>query len=191
MYNLVTVKDTIRIPPRLFSTSLEESVIKAIQEQYEGRIDKDAGVVITVLNPREVGDGRVILGDGAAYHDVVFDILTFKPEMHEVVKGKVIDLTEFGAFIRFGPVDGLIHVSQVTDDFMSYNDKVGVLSGKTSKKTLKKGDVVTARIIAISMKDSVTESKINLTMRQTGLGKEDWNKEEKAEKKPKKEKEKK
>ena len=191
MYNLVTVKDTIRIPPRLFSASLEESVIKAIQEQYEGRIDKDAGVVITVLNPREVGDGRVILGDGAAYHDVVFDILTFKPEMHEVVKGKVIDLTEFGAFIRFGPVDGLIHVSQVTDDFMSYNDKVGVLSGKTSKKTLKKGDVVTARIIAISMKDSVTESKINLTMRQTGLGKEDWNKEEKAEKKPKKEKEKK
>ncbi len=191
MYNLVTVKDTIRIPPRLFSASLEESVIKAIQAQYEGRIDKDAGVVITVLNPREVGDGRVILGDGAAYHDVVFDILTFKPEMHEVVKGKVIDLTEFGAFIRFGPVDGLIHVSQVTDDFMSYNDKVGILSGKTSKKTLKKGDVVTARIIAISMKDSVTESKINLTMRQTGLGKEDWNKEEKAEKKPKKEKEKK
>jgi len=188
MYNLVTVKDTIRIPPRLFSASLEDSVIKAIQEQYEGRIDKDAGVVITVLNPREVGDGRVILGDGAAYHDVVFDILTFKPEMHEVVKGKVIDLTEFGAFIRFGPVDGLIHVSQVTDDFMSYNDKIGMLSGKTSKKTLKKGDIVTARIIAISMKDSVTESKINLTMRQTGLGKEDWNKEEKAEKKPKKEK---
>lgn len=187
MYNLVTVRDTIRIPPRLFSTSLEESVIKAIQEQYEGRIDKDAGVVITVLNPREVGDGRVILGDGAAYHDVVFDILTFKPEMHEVVKGKVIDLTEFGAFIRFGPVDGLIHVSQVTDDFMSYNDKAGMLSGKTSRKTLKKGDVVTARIIAISMKDSVTESKINLTMRQTGLGKEDWNKEE-AEKKPKREK---
>ena len=192
MYNLVTVRDTIRIPPRLFSASLEESVLKAIQAQYEGRIDKDTGVVITVLNPREMGDGKVILGDGAAYHDVVFDVLTFKPELHEMVRAKVIDLTEFGAFLRFGPVDGLIHVSQVTDDFMSYNNKVGILAGKTSKKTLKKGDEVTARIIAISMKDSVTESKINLTMRQVGLGKEEWykkeeQKEKKTEKKIKKE----
>jgi len=192
MYNLVTVRDTIRIPPRLFSASLEESVLKAIQAQYESRIDKDTGVVITVLNPREIGDGKVILGDGAAYHDVVFDVLTFKPELHEMVRAKVIDLTEFGAFLRFGPVDGLIHVSQVTDDFMSYNNKVGILAGKTSKKTLKKGDEVTARIIAISMKDSVTESKINLTMRQVGLGKEEWykkeeQKEKKTEKKTKKE----
>jgi len=191
MYNLITVRDTIRIPPRLFSASLEESVLKALQEQYEGRIDKDVGVVITIANPRDIGDGKIILGDGAAYHDVVFDIIAFKPEMHEMVRGKIIDLTEFGAFLRFGPVDGLIHVSQVTDDFMSYNDKVGVLAGKTSKKTLKKGDVVTARVIAISMKDSVTESKINLTMRQTGLGKEEWykkeeKKEEKEEKKEKK-----
>jgi DNA-directed RNA polymerase subunit E' len=188
MYNLVTVRDTIRIPPRLFSASLEESVLKALQEQYEGRIDKDVGVVITIANPRDIGDGKIILGDGAAYHDVVFDIVAFKPEMHEVVRGKIIDLTEFGAFLRFGPVDGLIHVSQVTDDFMSYNDKVGMLAGKTSKKTLKKGDIVTARVIAISMKDSVTESKINLTMRQTGLGKEEWYKKEekKEEKKAKK-----
>jgi len=191
MYNIVTVKDTIRIPPRFFSRSLEESVLKAIQEQYEGKIDKDIGVVITVLNPREVGDGKVILGDGAAYHDVVFDILTFKPELHEMVRGKVIDLTEFGAFLRFGPIDGLIHVSQVTDDFMSFNEKAGMLAGKSSRKTLKKGDTVTARIIAISMKDSVTESKINLTMRQTGLGKEEWYKKDekgakKAEKEPKK-----
>jgi DNA-directed RNA polymerase subunit E' len=72
---------------------------------------------------------------------------------------------------------------------MSYNNKVGILAGKTSKKTLKKGDEVTARIIAISMKDSVTESKINLTMRQVGLGKEEWyKKEEQKEKKTKKEK---
>lgn len=186
MYNLITIRDTIRIPPRLFSQSLEDSILKAIHEQYEGKIDKDVGVVITALNPREIGDGKVILGDGAAYHDVVFDILTFKPELHEMVRTKVIDLTEFGAFLRFGPIDGLVHVSQVTDDFMSYNDKVGVLAGKSSKKTLKKGDEVTARIIAISMKDTVTESKINLTMRQAGLGKEEWYKKEEKEAKKKK-----
>ena len=174
MYNLVTVRDTIRIPPKLFSASIEESVVKALRERYESRLDKKIGVVITVLNPREISDGKIILGDGASYHDVVFDALTFKPELHEMVKGKVSDITEFGAFIRFGPIDGLIHVSQVTDDFVRYNEKTDALAGKETKRVLKKGDIVNARVIAISLKNSVTDSKINRSMRQDGLGKEEW-----------------
>jgi len=47
---------------------------------------------------------------------------------------------------------------------------------------------VTARIIAISMKNNVTESKINLTMRQEGLGKEEWLKLKKKKTKAKKKK---
>jgi DNA-directed RNA polymerase subunit E' len=179
---MVTIKDIVRIPPKLFSKSLEKSVLNALREQYEGRMDKDLGVVITVANPREIGDGKIIPGDGAAYHNAVFDVLVFKPELHEMVKGKIIDITEFGAFVRFGPIDGLVHVSQVTDDFMSYNDKTTTLAGKDSKKILQKKDVVNARIIAISLKSTVTDSKINLTMRQLGLGKEAWYKGVKAKK---------
>jgi len=179
MYNLITIQDTIRIPPKLFSTDIKESITKALREQYEGIIDKDIGVIITVLNPREVSDGRIIHGDGGAYHNITFDAVSFKPEIHEVIKGKINDIAEFGAFVRFGPIDGLIHVSQVTDDFMSYNEKTGTLSGKESKKNLKKEDVVTARVIAVSIKNNVAESKINLTMRQEGLGKTEWNKKKK------------
>lgn len=176
MYEIVSITDTVRIPPKLFSNSLEESVVRALEGQYVGKIDKDIGVVISILNPRDISDGRIIPGDGAAYHDVVFDALAFKPELHEVVRAKVADLTEFGAFLRFGPIDGLVHISQIADDFVSYNDKTQCLAGKTGKHVIKKGDDVLARIIAVSMKDSIQESKINLTMRQFGLGKEDWTK---------------
>lgn len=174
MYNIITIRDTIRIPPKLFSKSLEDSVLKALIESYESKFDKDLGVVITVMNPREIGHGKIIPGDGAAYHDVVFDILTFKPEVHELVRGEISDITEFGAFMKFGPIDGLIHVSQIADDFMSYNEKNKVLSGRETKKVLKVGDEVMARIIAVSTKSTITESKINLTMRQEGLGKAEW-----------------
>ncbi|MFH0987173.1 MAG: DNA-directed RNA polymerase [Candidatus Micrarchaeota archaeon] len=174
MYNLVAVKDTIRIHPSLFSESLEKSVLAALREQYEGRIDSDLGVIVSVSNPTEMSDGKIILGDGAAYHDVVFEALTFKPEIHEVIRGTVSEITEFGAFVKFGPIDGLVHASQVTDDFMSYNEKMGGLLGRSSKKVLKKDDLVIARVIAVSMKNSVAESKINLTMRQEGLGMEKW-----------------
>jgi DNA-directed RNA polymerase subunit E' len=176
MYNVVTVKDTIRIPPKLFSKNLKKSVQKALMENYEGRLDDKLGVVISVFNPRDVSDGRIIAGDGAAYHDVVFDALVFRPELHEVIRGEISDITEFGAFIKFGPIDGLVHVSQVTDDFVSYNEKGKQLVGKESKRSLKVGDEVLARIIALSLKVSVADSKINLTMRQTGLGRENWTK---------------
>lgn len=176
MYEIVTIRDTVRIPPKLFSDSLEESAVKALEEQYVGRIDKDIGIMIGVLNPQEISSGKVILGDGAAYYDITFGVLVFRPELHEVIRAKVVDLTEFGAFLRFGPIDGLVHVSQVADDFVSYNDKTQCLSGKTGKHMVKRGDEVLARIIAVSIKDTIQESKINLTTRQTGLGKDGWGK---------------
>ncbi len=179
MYNIATIKDTIRIPPKLFSKNLEKSVQKALMENYEGKLDKDLGVVISVFNPREISDGRIIPGDGAAFHDIVFDALIFRPELHEVIRGEISDITEFGAFIKFGPIDGLVHVSQVTDDFVSYNEKAKMLVGKESKRSLKVGDEVLARVIALSLKNTIGESKINLTMRQPGLGKEEWAKKKK------------
>lgn len=52
--------------------------------------------------------------------------------------------------------------------------------GKSSKRSLKSGDTCVARIVAISHKGE--SPKIGLTMRQPGLGKLDWIKEEKAKK---------
>ena len=70
----------------------------------------------------------------------------------------------------------MIHISQTMDDFVSYSD-TGVLTGKDGKKILTQGDKCVARIVAISYKGE--EPKIGLTMRQPGLGKLDWVKEEK------------
>ncbi len=174
MYKEITVKDSVRIPPKYFGDSLKESVKNVLRDKYEGTLDPDQGVVLSIDNCRDVEQGKIIPGDGSAYHDVVFDMLTFKPENHEVVRGIVNDITNFGAFVRFGPIDALAHVSQVTDDYMSYNEKNDSLSGKETNRTLKKEDEVTARVIAVSLKSNVKESKVNLTMKQPGLGKEEW-----------------
>ena len=150
---------------------------------------KELGVVIAVSDIKELGFGRVLPGSGGSYHKIVFNALVFKPEIHEIIRGRISEITQFGAFISFGPIDGLIHKSQVTDDFMSFNEKTGTLTGKQTKRILKKDDEVLARIIAISLKNSVKESKINLTMRQEGLGKKEWYAEKK--KKTQKQKQKK
>lgn len=184
MYLISKIEDTVRVPPTLFDEPLEEIAFELLNESYVGMIDKKLGLMVTVKEIEEIGIGRVIMGDGAAYHNVTFTALFFKPDLQEIVEGEVIEITEFGAFIRMGPMDGLVHVSQVTDDYINYDAKRGALLGKESKKTLEEGDKVRARIVALSLKGkSSKETKIGLTMRQPGLGRPEWIEKEKRKKK--------
>ena len=106
--------------------------------------------------------------------------------MQEVVSGKIKDVADFGAFINMGPIEGMVHVSQTMDDFVSVT-KEKVLSGKETKRTLKIGDKVLARIVAVSYKD-ISNPKFGLTMRQPGLGKEEWNQDDSVTEEPEKKK---
>src|SRR3990167_3355960 len=172
MFYKLELKDHIRVPPNLFNLPLEEAVIKRIKTKYNGFISKDLGIVVDVSGMKDIGEGVIIPGDGASYYDVSFELLTFKPEMQEVVVGKIKDIAEFGAFINIGPIDGMIHVSQTMDDFVSFS-KDKTLAGKESKRVLRPNDICRARIIAVSFKDPLNP-KLGLTMRQNGLGKLDW-----------------
>lgn len=177
MYQIVTIEDRIRVPPHLFKQKLEESVEGAIKDGYEGVFNKEIGVLLLLIEVKEIGEGTVLPGDGAVYYDAEFEMLVWKPELQEVVRGFVSEITEFGAFVRIGPVEGMVHLSQVMDDYVNYS-KSGALQGKETNKTLKQGDEVVTRIIAISFKTSETP-KIGLTMRQESLGKPEWLEEEK------------
>jgi DNA-directed RNA polymerase subunit E' len=95
--------------------------------------------------------------------------------MQEIVEGEVVEIVKFGAFVGLGPFDGLLHVSQITNEYISYDEKNSRLASKESNKALSEGDRVRARIIAVSLNEKdPRDSKIGLTMRQTGLGKLEW-----------------
>lgn len=174
MYVVCTVNDTIRVPPNKFSEDTNKTILKTAQEQYEGLVDEDLGVVVAVINASKAGDGKVVPGDGAAYFDADLDLLMYKPVIQEVVEGSISEITEFGAFIKTGPLEGLIHVSQIMDDYINHDAKLPGFVGKESGKKLTKNDTVLARIVTVSLKATIPESKIGLTMRQFGLGKDEW-----------------
>ncbi|NQU98191.1 DNA-directed RNA polymerase [Candidatus Woesearchaeota archaeon] len=172
MFYKVKVKDHVRVPPEKFGLDLKQAVIEEIKAKYGGFISKELGMVIDVSNLEDVGEGIIIPGDGASYYQSTFDLLTFEPEMQEVIPGKIRDIADFGAFITMGPIDGMIHISQTINDFVSFS-KDKVLQGKDSKRSLKVNDKCRARIIQVSYKD-IANPKIGLTMRQQGLGRDDW-----------------
>ncbi len=179
MFYLIEVEDHIRVEPKLFGLPTLESVEKQLKETYAEYYDKEIGKVITIIEVIEVGEGVIIPGDGAAYYRSRFKLLVWKPELQELVYGIISEITNFGAFMDLGVMKGMIHISQTMDDYVSFN-KSNSLIGKSSKRALKQGDLCLARIVAISHKGG--ELKIGLTMRQPGLGKLEWIKEDQIKK---------
>lgn len=132
------------------------------------------GYVIAVTQVKVSPTGKIIPGDGATYHKVGFSLLTFYPKIQEIVEGEVVEVADFGAFVRIGPIDALLHVSQLMDDFISYDEKQGVLMGKETKRKLASGDQVRVRITAVSLGRAGSSGKIGVTARQPFLGKLEW-----------------
>lgn len=180
MYRIITVEDRIRVPPEKLGKDVKKAVKLAISDQMEGVVDSRLGVVLSVTSIDKVGEGEIQPGDPGVYYNCEFKLLSFKPEPQELVNGEVIDNTEFGAFVRIGAMDGLIHISQLMDDFVSFDGKNSIFLGKESRRTLKEGDLVRARVISVSL--GKEENKLGLTMRQPMLGALQWIEEEKRKK---------
>ena len=177
MFKLITLQDTIRIPPETFGNPLEKVGREQVKQKYEGVVDEELGYVIAVTTIEVSPIGKIIPGDGATYHKVSFSLLTFYPIIQEVVEGDVVEIADFGAFVRIGPVDALLHVSQLMDDYISYDEKQGVLLGKETKRKLTACDQVRVRITAVSLGRAGSSGKIGVTARQPFLGKLEWLKE--------------
>ena len=171
MFYITEIEDYVRVSQELFALPVDEAILKQLQISYKDFINKEIGSVIAVLEVMDVGEGVIIPGDGAAYYKCSYKILNYMPELQEIVFGEISEITNFGAFMSIGAMEGMIHVSQTMDDFVSFS-KSNSLIGKNSKRSLKKEDLCLARIIAISYK--AEQPKIGLTMRQPGLGKIEW-----------------
>ena len=179
MFYFAEVEDHVRVEPKLFGLPTMEAVDKQLRETYKDYYDREMGKAISVIDVLDVGEGVIIPGDGAAYYKTKFVLLIWKPEVHELVYGTISEITSFGAFINLGPMRGMIHISQTMEDYVSFS-KTNSLLGKSTKRSLKPGDLCVARIIALSHKGN--DPKIGLTMRQPGLGKIEWIKEDSVKK---------
>jgi len=175
MYMLTEVEKVVRIPPDKLGNDIEDVIDQLTWDAYEGRLGEDKAFTVLVRNVRPEGDGRIVHGDGAVYQTVKFDQLVFKPKENEIIEGVVVEVLKFGAFVRFGPLDGLLHISQVMDDRVDIDEANQRLIGEKNGRFLAVGDIVKARIVSIDLNEkNPQDSKIGLTMRQPGLGKLQW-----------------
>jgi DNA-directed RNA polymerase subunit E' len=113
------------------------------------------------------------------YYDVKFEAMVLRLALQEVIEGIVVETTSFGAFVSLGPIDAMLHVSQISDEYINYDEKNARLICQESKRFIGVGDVVRVRVVTLSLNErEPRDSKIGLTMRQAGLGTALWLEEE-------------
>lgn len=178
MFYIVSMTDIVRIPPNRLTDSLKNTAIGILKEKYESMINAELGYVIMIIDAHVDSIGKLVSGDGATYHKVTFKGLTFFPKLQEIVEGEIIEITDFGAFVRIGPTDALLHLSQITDDYLKSDIKQGLILANQTSKTLRIGSKMRSRITAVSLGKGTSMGKIGITCRQPFLGSFEWIKEE-------------
>src|SRR5215207_1533031 len=174
MFNIASMTDIVRIPPSRLTNSLRNTAIGILKEKYESMISSELGYVIMIIDANVDSIGKLVTGDGATYHKVTFKALTFFPKIQEIVEGEIIEITDFGAFVRIGPTDALLHLSQITDDYLKSDIKQGLIIANQSSRSLRIGSKMRARITAVSLGKGAAMGKIGITCRQPFLGAIEW-----------------
>ena len=130
----------IFIPASLVSDTYEKDLSKYKDQEIE--------FVISEFNPRRrriIGDRKQLL---VAKKAELQKELFAKIQVGDVVEGKVKNVTEFGAFIDLGGVDGLLHISEMSWGRIESPKKVFKV-GETVKAFIKD---IQGEKVALSMK---------------------------------------
>ena len=137
------------IPASLVSDSYEKDLSKFADQEIE--------FVISEFNPRRnriIGDRRQLLvAERAEKQKELFE----KLNIGDVVEGVVKNVTDFGAFIDLGGVDGLLHISEMSWGRVE-NPKKVFKAGETLKVLVK--DIRDTKI-ALSLKFPETNPWVN------------------------------
>ncbi|MEW6528504.1 MAG: DNA-directed RNA polymerase [Candidatus Micrarchaeota archaeon] len=173
MYYLMNIEEKIRIHPSMLTMNITNAAKKVLRDAYERRIYKEIGLILSIDNIEIVSPGVIVPGDPNIYYNVQFDALVFNTSVNEVFESVVKEIVEFGAFTNIGPFDALLHLSQISGEKFFYDKKNKSLYSH-GKKNIKKDDILFLKVSTVSIKSSINDTKIGLTMRAGGLGKTEW-----------------
>ena len=173
MFAILHLRDSVLIPNHLLSAPLKETIIQILKEKYESMINSELGYVIMIIDVEVDQNNKINSSEGTTYNGVDFRLLTFYPRLLEIIEGEVVEITDFGCFVRIGPIDALLHLSQIADEFVRADVKGGMIVAEGGKK-IKLASRLRARITSISNPEKFGMGKIGLSCRGFFLGPREW-----------------
>ena len=80
-------------------------------------------------------------------------VLFLREREGEVFSGHISGVTDFGIFVRLAEisVDGMIHISELVDDYYSYDDRKHRLVGERTNKVWRLGDAIEVKLLRVDL----------------------------------------
>jgi len=79
----------------------------------------------------------------------------------EVYEGLIASVTGFGFFVELpNTVDGLVHISTLTEDYFHYDDQYMMLVGEITGKQYRMSDKVKVRVVGASKVDGQVDFEV-------------------------------
>ncbi len=175
MFYIAEMSDIGYIRPLDLKGDVKEILRRQFSGKYVGKYIEDLGLVLDVLEVTSVGLGKSFIGSPHIYLKAGFKVLTYMPIRDEIIEGEVENIVDYGMFVSIGPINGFVHISQLGNDVFIHRG--GILQGKKKKVKFSIGDVVRAKVTAVSKPNLAAALRgepivrVSLTMRQPGLGK--------------------
>ena len=125
-------------------------VIRGIVEESGAKVDINDEGIIKIASPD---------AESIAKAKKMIMAIAAEPEVGEIYEGKVVKVLDFGAFVNFfGPKDGLVHISQMTNE-----------RGANPKDFVKEGDVIWVKLMGFDDRGKV---RLGMKMVDQKTGKE-------------------
>lgn len=79
----------------------------------------------------------------------------------EEFEGMISSITSFGFFVELpNTIDGLVHITDLTDDYYHYNEEQMTLIGERTGKTFKISDKVKVKVVACDKKERTIDFEV-------------------------------
>ena len=166
MFYLVDVQEKVGIEAQNLKKDIKACAEERLEEMHS---KEENGVFLGVVEIKNIGEtGKILPEKPYIYFDIEYTSLFFQPAQNEIVDGIITEIAEFGPFVRLGPIEAFIHISQITKEKLTYNPEQDIITTKDGKFVVKRDE----KVRALVANSAISEDKVrvNLTMKQDGLG---------------------
>jgi ribonuclease R len=93
-------------------------------------------------------------------------------KLGEVYKGYVTGVQAFGLFVELEEiyVQGLVHVSSMTDDYYRFDERAHVLKGENTRKVYRLGDEVEVQVVRVDLEQRKIDFALLDVLRRAAAG---------------------
>ena len=102
MFVVSELKTILRGLPDTFDKSLQDQITAELNRKLANKVIINVGLCISLFDIAEISDSFIYPGDGAAHTRIKFRSLVFRPEVEEVLTGRIKTCRRKGVYVSLG-----------------------------------------------------------------------------------------